>query len=44
MPARFEPAEGPGGYGAVLIDIDEKTGKATSILRFREETIKWEGL
>ena len=44
MPTRFEPAEGPGGYGAVLIDIDEKTGKATSILRFREEVIKWEGL
>ena len=37
MPIRFEPAEGPGGYGAVIIDIDEKTGKATSILRFREE-------
>lgn len=44
MPTRFEPAEGPGGYGAVVIDIDEKTGRATSILRFREETIKWEGL
>ena len=42
MPTRFEPAEGPGGYGAVLIDIDEKTGKAREILRFREETIKWE--
>jgi metallophosphoesterase (TIGR00282 family) len=44
MPARFEPAEGVGGYGAVLIDIDDKTGKATAIRRFREETIKWEGL
>ena len=44
MPTRFEPAEGPGGYGAVLIDIDEKTGKAKNILRFREEVIKWEGL
>ena len=44
MPARFEPAEGPGGYGAVVIDIDEKTGKATAIHRFREEVIKWEGL
>jgi hypothetical protein len=35
-PIRYEPAEGPGGYGAVLIDIDESTGKARSILRFRE--------
>jgi metallophosphoesterase (TIGR00282 family) len=42
MPARFEPAEGPGGYGAVLIDIDEKTGKATQIKRFREEVIQGE--
>lgn len=44
MPQRFEPAEGVGGYGAVLVDIDEETGKATSIQRFREETIheaKW---
>jgi metallophosphoesterase (TIGR00282 family) len=35
-PVRFEPAEGPGGYGAVIIDIDESTGKAKSILRLRE--------
>jgi len=41
MPAKFEPAEGPGGYGAVVIDIDEFTGKARSIQRFREEVIKW---
>jgi len=41
MPARFEPAEGPGGYGAVLVEVDETTGKATNILRFREEVIKW---
>jgi metallophosphoesterase (TIGR00282 family) len=41
MPARFEPAEGPGGYGAVIIDIDDATGKATKILRLREEVIKW---
>ena len=40
MPTRFEPAEGPGGYGAVLIEIDESTGKATKITRFREEVIK----
>jgi metallophosphoesterase (TIGR00282 family) len=44
MPTRFEPAEGPGGYGAVIVDIDEKTGKATKIMRFREDVIKWEGL
>ena len=41
MPVRFEPAEGPGGYGAVIVDIDEKTGKATQIKRFREEVIRW---
>jgi metallophosphoesterase (TIGR00282 family) len=44
MPVRFEPAEGPGGYGAVIVDIDEKSGKATSILRIREEVVKWEGV
>jgi 2',3'-cyclic-nucleotide 2'-phosphodiesterase len=41
MPTKFEPAEGPGGYGAVLIDIDETTGKSTRIQRFREEVVKW---
>lgn len=41
MPTRFEPAEGPGGYGAVLVEVDEATGKAKNILRFREEVIKW---
>jgi calcineurin-like phosphoesterase len=35
-PVRYEPAEGPGGYGAVVIDIDESTGKSRSILRLRE--------
>ncbi len=44
MPTRFEPAEGPGGYGAVLVEIDEKTGRAKNILRFREEVIQWSGL
>ncbi len=44
MPVRFEPAEGPGGYGAVLIEIDEKTGKALRILRFREEVVRLEGV
>ncbi len=42
MPVRFEPAEGPGGYGAVIVDIDEKTGKAIKIKRFREEIIRGE--
>jgi metallophosphoesterase (TIGR00282 family) len=44
MPVRFEPAEGPGGYGAVLVEIDEKTGKSTKILRIREEVIPWRGM
>ena len=35
-PVRYEPAEGPGGYGCVIIDIDDATGKARSILRLRE--------
>jgi len=38
-PLKYEPAEGPGGYGAVIIDIDEETGKAKSIQRFRETII-----
>ncbi|MFZ9596135.1 MAG: TIGR00282 family metallophosphoesterase [Bdellovibrionia bacterium] len=38
-PVRFEPAEGPGGYGAVVIDIDEHTGKSRSILRLRETVV-----
>jgi len=36
---RFEPAEGQGGYGAVLITVDERTGKALSIERYREAMI-----
>lgn len=35
-PAKYEPAEGPGGYGCVIIDIDEHSGKSRSILRLRE--------
>lgn len=35
-PVRFEPAEGPGGYSAVIIEISESSGKARSILRLRE--------
>ncbi len=38
-PVRYEPADGPGGYGAVVIDIDEATGKARSILRLRETVV-----
>lgn len=38
-PIRFEPAEGPGGYGAVIIGIDETNGRATSILRLRETVV-----
>ncbi len=38
-PVRYEPAEGPGGYGAVIIDIDESTGKSRSILRLREVVV-----
>jgi len=38
-PVRFEPAEGPGGYGAVVIDVDESTGRAKSILRLREVAV-----
>jgi 2',3'-cyclic-nucleotide 2'-phosphodiesterase len=38
-PARFEPAEGPGGYNAVVVDIDEATGRARSILRLREDRV-----
>ncbi len=38
-PIRYEPAEGPGGYGCVIIDIDEVSGKSRSILRLREAVI-----
>ena len=44
MPVRFEPAEGPGGYGAVILEIDEKTGKSIKIIRIREEVIPWRGI
>jgi metallophosphoesterase (TIGR00282 family) len=35
-PVRYEPADGPGGFGCVIVDIDENSGKARSILRIRE--------
>ena len=38
-PIRYEPAEGRGGYGAVIIEIDEATGHATSIHRLREVSV-----
>jgi len=39
-PLRLEPAEGVGGYGAVVVDIEENSGRALSILRLREEKIE----
>ena len=42
MPTKFEPAEGPGGYGAIVLDIDEISGKAKKILRIREEVVKFD--
>jgi calcineurin-like phosphoesterase len=41
MPVRFEPAEGPGGYGAVVVELDDQTGRAKQIIRYREEVIKY---
>ena len=38
-PLRHEPAEGPGGYGAVIIELDDATGRALSIRRLREVAI-----
>ena len=38
-PVKYEAADGPGGYGCVIIDIDDYSGKATSILRLREAVI-----
>jgi metallophosphoesterase (TIGR00282 family) len=38
-PVKYEPAEGPAGYGAVVIDVDSLTGKARSIRRFREAQV-----
>jgi metallophosphoesterase (TIGR00282 family) len=35
-PIRYEPAEGPGGYSAVVVEVDEVTGQAKSILRLRK--------
>ncbi|MBI2973500.1 MAG: TIGR00282 family metallophosphoesterase [Armatimonadetes bacterium] len=36
LPARFEVATGPAQFNAVLIDVDEQTGRARSITRIQE--------
>ncbi len=41
-PVKFEPAEGLGGYGAVIIEVDDHTGRAKGILRLREPIIRVE--
>jgi 2',3'-cyclic-nucleotide 2'-phosphodiesterase len=38
-PIRYEPAEGPGGYCAVMVEVDDGTGKARSIIRLREVVV-----
>lgn len=38
-PVKYEPAEGPGGYGAVVVEIDPGTGLSKSIKRLRETVI-----
>ena len=37
---KYEPADGPGGYGAVIIEMDPATGKSRSIRRLREWAIQ----
>lgn len=41
MPARFEVADGPAVYSAVLLAVDDGTGKATAIerIQIREEDV-----
>jgi len=36
-PVRLEPADGPGTACAVIVDVDERTGKAQHIERIREK-------
>jgi hypothetical protein len=38
-PVKYEPAEGSGGYGAVIIEIDPSTGKSLAIRRIREASV-----
>jgi calcineurin-like phosphoesterase len=33
MPAKFEPANGPGRLNAVIITADQATGRATAVER-----------
>lgn len=37
---KYEPAEGPGGYGAVIVEIDPSTGRSRAIRRLRETVIQ----
>ena len=38
-PISFEPAEGPGGYCAVLLELDPSTGSAVQIQRLHERIV-----
>jgi metallophosphoesterase (TIGR00282 family) len=38
-PVKYEAAIGPGGYGCVIVDIDELSGKATHIQRIRKTSL-----
>ena len=38
MPVRLQPASGPAVLNSVLLDIDEQTGRARSIVRVDRET------
>ena len=38
-PVKYDPAEGPGGINAVIIDVNELSGKATSIVRIRKDVV-----
>ncbi|MEK7690983.1 MAG: TIGR00282 family metallophosphoesterase [Bdellovibrionota bacterium] len=38
-PIKYEPAEGPGGYGCVVVTADDRSGRASSIQRFRETVV-----
>jgi len=35
MPARFETAKGKGSFNAVVIDVDDESGKASAIKRLQ---------
>jgi metallophosphoesterase (TIGR00282 family) len=44
MPVRLEPARGPAILSAVLLEVDESTGKATRIQRILEREMSEQGL